>query len=143
MTIGTKRARETAVDSNPPQGKLTPPHAPQTDQRNVVALLRDMCWGKSFVLSGGGRQGCIRMAVHRRRRRGGTPPPLDPLPAPPPFLPMFEADSQIFALATSTPRGFKLKNFRPAFGGDHRGTQVGRGIPANPPPPSDPPSPPF
>ena len=59
---------------------------------------------------------------------GGAPPP-------PPTLPMFEADSQNFASAPSVPRGFRLQNFWPAFGGDHRGTPGGGGSPANPPPP--------
>ena len=35
---------------------------------------------------------------------------------------MFEADSQHFASAPSVPRGFKRKEFWPAFGGDHRGS---------------------
>ena len=56
-------------------------------------------------------------------------------PPPPPPLPMFEADSQVFALAPSVPRGFTLQNFRPAFGGDHRGTIEGRGVRPKPPPP--------
>ena len=82
-------------------------------------------------------QGRIRTAVHRRRR-GGTPPWTPP---PPPPLPMLEADGQNFASAPSAPRGFTLKNFRPAFGSDHRGSQGG-GV-SQPNPPSDPPSPPF
>ena len=54
---------------------------------------------------------------------GGTPPGPPSPPLPP--LPMFEADCQ---------------NFRPAFGGDHRGTLGGGRSPPNPPPPpSDPP----
>ena len=95
------------------------------------------------------RQGCIRTAVHRRRRGGYSPPPpsprqrqtvryrgLVPTPPLPPPLPMFEGDSQIFA---SAPRGFMLKIFRPAFGGDHQGT-IGGGsqpnpLPLRPPPP--------
>ena len=64
---------------------------------------------------------------------GGSPPPPPPLDPPP--LPMFEADSQIFASVLSVPRGFKLKNFRPAFGGDHRGTQGGRVSQLKPPSP--------
>ena len=60
---------------------------------------------------------------------GGAPPP------PPPPLPMFEADSQNFASAPSVPRGFTLQNFRPAFGGDHRGTLGGWGSQPTPPPP--------
>ena len=56
------------------------------------------------VCGGGGCQGCIRTAVHRRRR-GGTPPP-SPTSA---LLPMFEADSQSFASATSVPRRLKLQ----------------------------------
>ena len=55
---------------------------------------------------------------------------------------MFEADSQNFDLAR---RGFRLKKFWPAFGGDHRGTQrggVSHPTPPPPPLPSDPPSPP-
>ena len=40
---------------------------------------------------------------------GGTPTP----PGPPPPLPMFEADSQTFALAPSVPRGFTLQNPQP------------------------------
>ena len=82
---------------------------------------------------------CIRTAVHRRRRRG-VPPAAPPLPPP---LPMFEADIQTFASAPSVPRGFTLQNFRPAFGGDHRGTLGGGGSQPNPPPPfRPPPSPP-
>ena len=49
-------------------------------------------------------------AVHRRRRgwrEGGEVSGF----APPPPLPMFEADSQNFASAASVPRGFKLPNF--------------------------------
>ena len=75
---------------------------------------------------------------------GGAPPPLDPPPPPP--LPMFEAGSQSFASAPSVPRGFTLQNFWPAFGGDHRGTLGGGGVPTkppSPPPPSDPPSHPL
>ena len=70
-------------------------------------------------------QGCIRTAI-QRRRRGRTPPPP----------PMFETDSQTFASAPLVPRGFTLKVFRPAFGGDHRGTLGGGGVPAKPPSPS-------
>ena len=84
-----------------------------------------------------GPQGCIRTAVHRRRRGGYPPPPLRP---PPPPLPMFEADSQNFASAPSVPRGFTLQNFRPPFGGGHRGILGGGGGPSQPPPPSPPPS---
>ena len=51
---------------------------------------------------------------------------------------MFEADSQNFASASLAPGGLKLQNFRPAFGGDHRGTLKGGGSQPNPPP-----SPPF
>ena len=69
---------------------------------------------------------------------GGVPPPPR-TPSPPP-LPMFEADSQHFA---SAPRGFLLKNFWPAFGGDHRETPGGGGSQPTPPPFSDPPSLPF
>ena len=63
---------------------------------------------------------------------------------PRPPLPMFEADSQIFASAPSVPRGFTLQIFRPPFGGDHRGTLGGEGggVPANSDPPPTPP-PPF
>ena len=50
---------------------------------------------------------------------------------------MFEADSQNFAWAPLAPRGFKLQNFRLAFGADHRGTGGG----SQPNPPSDPPPP--
>ena len=73
-----------------------------------------------------------------------------PRPPPPPPLPMFEADSQHFASAPSVPRGFTIQNVRFTFGGDHRGTLGGGGVPAKPPftpppfPPSDPlPPPPF
>ena len=85
-------------------------------------------------------QRCIRTAVHRRRR-GGYPTPWTPPPpdAPPPHLPMFEADSQNFASAPSAPRGLKLWL---ASGGDHRGTQGGGNSSQTPlPPPSDPPPP--
>ena len=57
---------------------------------------------------------------------------------------MFEAGSQNFASAPSVPRGFKLKNFRPSFGGDPRGTLGGGWSQSNVPPPlQTPPSPPF
>ena len=74
---------------------------------------------------------------------GGVTPRPPPPPSTPP-LPMFEADSQIFASAPSVPRGFKHRNFRPAFGGDHWGTLGGGGAQPNPPPPftSPPPPPP-
>ena len=62
---------------------------------------------------------------------GGGYPPLCTPPSP---LPMFEADSQHFA---SVPRGFTLQKFRPAFGGDYRGTFRGGG-PSQPPPPPPP-----
>ena len=66
---------------------------------------------------------------------GVTPPPLDPFPAPRPPpprpLPIFEADSQNLTSVLSAPRGFKLKKFWHAFGGDHRGRG---GVPANLPP---------
>ena len=66
------------------------------------------------------------------QEEGGLPPPrLDPSPPHPPPIPVFEADSQNFALV---PRGFTLQNLRPPFGGDHRGTLGGRGVPAKPPP---------
>ena len=60
-------------------------------------------------------------------------------------LPMFEADSQNFASVPLAPRRFKLKNFWPTFGGDHRGTLEGGGSQPNPLPltPSDPPPPPL
>ena len=48
---------------------------------------------------------------------------------------MFEADSQNFASAPSVPRGFRLQNARPPFGGDHRGTLGRGGVPSAPPPP--------
>ena len=51
---------------------------------------------------------------------------------------MFEADSQIFASAPPVPRGFELQNFWPTFGGDHRGTLGGGGVPAKPPSPASP-----
>ena len=60
------------------------------------------------------------------------------LPPPPPPLPMFEADSQKFASAPSVPRGFKLKNFGPAFGGDQWGGPRRRGSQPTPPSPSPP-----
>ena len=70
---------------------------------------------------------------------GGIPPPWTPLPPPPP-LSMFDADSQNFASAPSAPRGFKLKDIWPAFGGDHRrrGSQPN---PPSPPPLQTPPAP--
>ena len=80
-------------------------------------------------------QGCIRTAVHRRRGGGTPPPPSRPFTRPP--VPMFEADSQNFA---SVPRGFQLRNFRPAFGGDHRRTIGGGRVPPKPPPPPPPPA---
>ena len=56
---------------------------------------------------------------------------------------MFEADSQNFVSAPSVPRGLKHQNFRPAFGGDHKGDpgRRGGGGPSQTPlpPPSDPP----
>ena len=55
---------------------------------------------------------------------------------------MFEADSHIFTSAPSVPRVLKLKEFWPAFGGDHRGTLRGGGGGSQPKTPSDPPSPP-
>ena len=125
--------------------------APVTVYGNGVERATVCMWTGSsgFAVSGGHRgglngtvvlthaQGCIRPAVHRRRR-GGTPPGPSP-PNPPPPLRMFEADSQNFASAPSAPRGFELKSFRPAFGGDHRGTLGGGGSQPNPPPPpSDP-----
>ena len=81
----------------------------------------------------------IRTAAHRRRK-GGTPPPLRPPPPPP--LPMFEADSQNFALAPSVPRGLKLESCGPPSVGTIGGPKE-EGCPSqHPPPPSDPPSPP-
>ena len=53
---------------------------------------------------------------------------------------MFEAASQNFALAPSGPRGFKLQNFRPTFGRDHRDPRK-RVVPAEPPSPLTPPPP--
>ena len=87
----------------------------------------------TLAFGGGGGQGRIRMAVHRRRG-GGYPPP--------PPLPMFGTDSQNFASAPSAPRGSKLQNFRPAFGGDHRALAGGGSWPTPPPfrPPPSPPS---
>ena len=88
------------------------------------------------VGAGGYRQQPDRMS---HRGGGGGIPPLDPPPPPPP-LPMFEADSQNFAL---TPRGFKLKILWPAFAGDHRGTRGGGGSQPNNPPPFQTPPPPL
>ena len=78
-------------------------------------------------------------------RSSFAPPPSPSLPpTPPPPLPMFEADSQIFASAPSVPRAFNLENFRRAFGGYHRVTLGGGGSQPNPPPPlQTPPLPPF
>ena len=87
-------------------------------------------WGWSLCAGGGGGEGCISTAVHWRRR---LPSPIDP-PPPPPAIPMFEADSQKCASAPLVPEGFKLTNFRPAFGGDHRGTLGGGGSQPDPPP---------
>ena len=67
---------------------------------------------------------------------GGVTPPGPP---PPPPLPKLEADSQNSASAPSAPRGFQLKNFRRAFGRDHRGTHQPN--PLSPPPLQTPPPP--
>ena len=76
----------------------------------------------------------IRTLVHRRRKGGYPPPPL------PPFQ-CLKLTAKFFASAPSTPGGFTLQNFRPAFGGDHRGTPGGGGSQPNPPfPPLPPPS---
>ena len=55
---------------------------------------------------------------------------------------MLEADSQNFASAPSAPRGFTLKNFRPAFGHGTIGGPWEEGGP-QPPPPQNPPPPPL
>ena len=80
---------------------------------------------------GGGGGSDVLERPYARRRRGLPPPPW----TPPPPLPIFEAASQDFALAPSVPRGFKLQNLWPAFGGDHRGTLGGGGSQPNTPPP--------
>ena len=73
---------------------------------------------------------------------GGVPHPWTPPPPPPPPLPMFEAGSQNIDSAPSVPRGFTPQHFRPAFGGGHRGTLGGGGVPAKAPlPPFRPPPP--
>ena len=62
-----------------------------------------------------------RGVLERLTAGGGPPPPLD---LPPPALPVFQPN---FASVPSVPRGFKLKEFRPALGGDPLGTKGGGG----------------
>ena len=69
---------------------------------------------------GGGGGGAMYKKGRTPQEEGGYPPSAGPPPPPP--LPMFRADSQGFASAPSVPRGFKLHNIQPAFGGVHRGT---------------------
>ena len=75
---------------------------------------------------------CIRTAVRRRRRGGGVTPP-----GPPPILPFqcLRLTAKFLLRCLRGQEDFCFKNFRPAFGGDHRG----RGSP----PLHTPPSPPF
>ena len=76
---------------------------------------------------GGGGQGCIRTAVHRRRR--GVPPlPLDPL------LP-FQCLRLTAKILLRCQEDLGSKHFWRAFGDDHRGTLGGGGSQPNPPPP--------
>ena len=66
---------------------------------------------------------------------GGTPP----LPEPPPPLPIFEADSQNFALVPSVPRGFRPQISRQPSAGTIGGPGRGGSQPSTPsPPPSSP-----
>ena len=63
-----------------------------------------------------------------------------------PFLPFqcWRLTAKILPWRLRCQEDLSLKNFRPAFGGDHRGTQGGgRFQPKSPSPPSDSPSPPF
>ena len=72
--------------------------------------------------------------------RAQTLPQIPPRPPPPP-LPMFEADSQIFALV---PRGFRLQTFLARLWRGPWGDPRRRGVPAKPPLPrplQTPPSP--
>ena len=63
---------------------------------------------------------------------GGGVTPLDPLPLPLPFQ-CLRLTAKISASAPSVPRGLRLKDFWPAFGGGHGGTLGGGGVPAKPP----------
>jgi len=54
----------------------------------------------------------LRDVLERPYTVGGVG--FNPPPPPPPLLPMYKADSQNLASAPSAPRGFELKNFRPA-----------------------------
>ena len=92
---------------------------------------------RSSIQSWYGPDGVARDVLERPYAAGGGVRP----PGPPPPLPMFEADSQNFASVPSVPRGFTLQILRRAFGGDHRGTLGGGGVPANPPPPQPNPMP--
>ena len=141
--------RHIVTDSGPqPTTRMPPrPHPlPGTSQHSPphhgTPPPPEFCLTAQHLL-GGGRTSDVLERLYTVGGRGGTspdPPYLPPLgPPPPPPLPMFEADSQNFASAPSVPRGFKLQNFRPSFGGDHRGTEGGGGVrPKPPPPPSDP-----
>ena len=133
IRIGTARRQSATRVHHPPQPSTfphdptAPPYLPQPSAalRSSSTLFRHPSRDvleRSHTVGGGGK----------------VPPPPGP---PPPPLPMFEADSQNFASAPSVPRGFELTNFWPAFGGEHRGTLGGGGVPVNPPPPSDPPPP--
>ena len=51
------------------------------------------------------------------------------------------ANAAAHASAPSVPRGLRLQNFWPAFGGDHRGALGGGGGQTTPPPPFRPPLP--
>ena len=80
--------------------------------------------------------------------RGTSPdppylPPLGPPPPLPPPLVMFEAESKFLLRRLRCQEDLGLKIFRPAFGGDHRGTLGGGGVRPNPPspPPFRPPPP--
>ena len=125
------RTRPLLCGNNPPDSEAK---RVCTDSQPPISGPFTVFLRKGTLMWGAGGQGCMRRAVHCRRR-GGTPPG----PPPPPPLPMFEAASQNFPSAPPAPRGFKLKNFRPAFGGDHRGVQGGGVSQPTPPPPLPPP----
>ena len=90
----------------------------------------------SLAVCGGGGGG--RDVLERPYTAGGVVPPPPPPDPPLSPLPIFEADRHNFTWAPLAPGGFKVKFFRAAFGGDHRGTQGGGVSQPNPPYPPRP-----
>ena len=88
---------------------------------------------------GQGQKGLIGDVLYRPSTAGGGPPPP---PLEPPFPVPFQCLRLTAKILIRWQEDLRCKIFRPAFGGNHRGTLGGGGVPAKPLPPP-PPLPPL